>query len=114
MLYSLAQNPEWQTKCQQELDDILDGRDSDDILWYVIMLWEHVIYDILDGRDSDDLLWYVIMLWEHVIYDILDGRDSDDILWYVIMLWEHAIYINVSFYGKSGTGKWKFGVKCGK
>ncbi|KAK2165954.1 hypothetical protein LSH36_44g13010 [Paralvinella palmiformis] len=32
-LYSLAQNPEWQKRCQQEIDQILDGRDSDYILW---------------------------------------------------------------------------------
>ncbi|KAK2165955.1 hypothetical protein LSH36_44g13012 [Paralvinella palmiformis] len=35
-LYSLAQNPEWQKMCQQEIDQILDGRDSDDICWNCI------------------------------------------------------------------------------
>jgi len=33
ILYSLAEHPDIQAKCQQEVDDILDGRESDEILW---------------------------------------------------------------------------------
>lgn len=33
ILYALACNPEHQRACQQEIDSILHGRDSDDILW---------------------------------------------------------------------------------
>ena len=32
-LYDMATNPEWQTKVQQEVDEVLAGRDSDQILW---------------------------------------------------------------------------------
>ena len=33
ILYSLAQHPEYQLKCQQEIDEILQDRDSDELLW---------------------------------------------------------------------------------
>jgi len=33
ILYSLAEHPDIQAKCQQEVDDIFDGRESDEILW---------------------------------------------------------------------------------
>jgi len=32
-MYSLASHPEHQTRCQQEIDEILSGRDSQDIEW---------------------------------------------------------------------------------
>ncbi|WAR07533.1 CP4F6-like protein [Mya arenaria] len=33
VLYSLAKNPDYQLKCQQEVDQVLEGRDSDVIKW---------------------------------------------------------------------------------
>ena len=33
ILYSLAENPEYQRKCQEEIDEIFSGRDSGDIEW---------------------------------------------------------------------------------
>jgi cytochrome P450 len=33
-LYSFAENPEIQAKAQQEIDELLEGRDSDTIEWY--------------------------------------------------------------------------------
>ncbi|XP_052810212.1 cytochrome P450 4F6-like [Mya arenaria] len=33
VLYSLAGNPDYQLKCQQEVDQVLEGRDSDVIKW---------------------------------------------------------------------------------
>ncbi|XP_053380794.1 cytochrome P450 4F6-like [Mercenaria mercenaria] len=33
ILYSLAKHPEYQEKCQEEIDDLLQGRESDDIKW---------------------------------------------------------------------------------
>ena len=32
-LYTFASHPEAQTKIQKEIDDVLDGRDTDEILW---------------------------------------------------------------------------------
>ena len=32
-LYSLAENPECQKKCQEEVDEILNGRETEDITW---------------------------------------------------------------------------------
>ncbi len=32
-LYSLAEHPEYQQKCQAEVDQLLEGRESDDIQW---------------------------------------------------------------------------------
>lgn len=34
ILYSLALNPEWQQKCQKEIDQVLEGRDTDDLEWF--------------------------------------------------------------------------------
>ena len=36
-LYSLAENPEHQTLCQQEIDGILEGRQDDTITWLIII-----------------------------------------------------------------------------
>jgi cytochrome P450 len=33
ILYSLAKHPEYQEKCQEEIDELLSGRESDDIKW---------------------------------------------------------------------------------
>ena len=38
MLYCLAKYPEHQKKVQQEIDDLLEGRESDVIEWYAIYL----------------------------------------------------------------------------
>jgi len=35
ILYSLALTPEWQKRCQDEIDTLLEDRDTDDIEWYV-------------------------------------------------------------------------------
>jgi cytochrome P450 len=32
-LYSLAQSPDCQVKCQQEVDEVLQGRDTDELSW---------------------------------------------------------------------------------
>ena len=37
MLYCLAKYPEHQKKVQQEIDDLLEGRESDVIEWYAIL-----------------------------------------------------------------------------
>jgi len=34
-LYSLAEHPEIQKKIQKEIDEVLKGREMDEILWYV-------------------------------------------------------------------------------
>lgn len=39
ILYSLCEHPEYQHKVQQEIDTVLQGRDSDDIQWWVGTLW---------------------------------------------------------------------------
>ena len=33
VLYSIASSPEWQKKCQDEIDEILEDRDTDDLEW---------------------------------------------------------------------------------
>ena len=33
ILYSLAEHQEYQKKCQDEIDEILRGRDTDDLEW---------------------------------------------------------------------------------
>jgi cytochrome P450 len=33
ILYSLAENPECQRKCQAEIDELLADRESDDLEW---------------------------------------------------------------------------------
>ena len=30
----MAQHPDYQIRCQEEIDELLEGRDSDDITWY--------------------------------------------------------------------------------
>ena len=35
ILYCLAKHPEYQHKVQEEIDSLLEDRDSDDILWFV-------------------------------------------------------------------------------
>ncbi|XP_076453382.1 ultra-long-chain fatty acid omega-hydroxylase-like [Babylonia areolata] len=32
-MYSLAEHPDIQTRCQREVDELLDGRETDDVLW---------------------------------------------------------------------------------
>jgi len=33
ILYSLAEYPEFQQKCQEEIEEVLVGRDTDDLEW---------------------------------------------------------------------------------
>ena len=33
-LYLLAAHPQFQSKAREEVDQLLEGRDSDEILWY--------------------------------------------------------------------------------
>lgn len=38
MIYSMASHPEIQKRCQDEIDEILKGRNSDEILWCVYLV----------------------------------------------------------------------------
>lgn len=49
ILYSLAQHPECQRKCQQEIDDLLADRDSDDIQWNDLNQLEYMTMCIKEG-----------------------------------------------------------------
>jgi hypothetical protein len=55
ILYSLAEHPECQLKCQTEIDEILAGRETDDLEWYInCSLYHNFIlicesYIVLDG-----------------------------------------------------------------
>lgn len=49
ILYSLAQHPECQKKCQQEIDDLLQGRDNDDIEWSDLNQLEYLTMCIKEG-----------------------------------------------------------------
>ena len=53
ILYSLAKHPEYQKKCQEKIDDLLDGRESDDIKWYALFLY-------IASRFSSVLLVYFL------------------------------------------------------
>lgn len=49
ILYSLAEHPEYQRKCQEEIDGLLDGRDSDEILWSDLPHLEYLTICIKEG-----------------------------------------------------------------
>ncbi|XP_060598357.1 leukotriene-B4 omega-hydroxylase 3-like [Ruditapes philippinarum] len=55
ILYSLAEHPECQQKCQTEIDEILAGRETDDLEWYKnCSLYRNIIlicesYIVMDG-----------------------------------------------------------------
>ena len=34
----MAKYPEYQTQCQEEIDELLEGRENDDIKWYIIIV----------------------------------------------------------------------------
>lgn len=38
MLYNMARNPEYQQKCRDEIDDLMDKKGKDEIEWYVSVL----------------------------------------------------------------------------
>jgi cytochrome P450 len=48
-LYRLAKHPEWQQKCQEEIDNLLDGREDNDIRWcvYLVNKNENAFYEAL-------------------------------------------------------------------
>ncbi|XP_060574735.1 leukotriene-B4 omega-hydroxylase 3-like isoform X1 [Ruditapes philippinarum] len=49
ILYSLAKYPEYQKKCQEEIDELLQGRDTDDIEWSDIPKLEYLTMCIKEG-----------------------------------------------------------------
>lgn len=49
ILYSLAKHPEYQEKCQEEIDDLLVGRESDDILWSDLPQLQYLSMCIKEG-----------------------------------------------------------------
>jgi len=49
ILYSLAKHPEYQEKCQEEIDGVLEGRDSDDLLWSDLQDLEYLTMCIKEG-----------------------------------------------------------------
>ncbi|XP_053397496.1 ultra-long-chain fatty acid omega-hydroxylase-like [Mercenaria mercenaria] len=49
ILYSLAENPECQRKCQAEIDEVLDGRESDDLEWSDLNQLEYLTMCIKEG-----------------------------------------------------------------
>lgn len=49
ILYSLAENPECQRKCQEEIDDMLRGRENDDITWSDLPNFEYLTMCIKEG-----------------------------------------------------------------
>lgn len=49
ILYSLAQHPEYQQKCQAEIDQILQDRDTDDIHWDDISKLEYLTMCVKEG-----------------------------------------------------------------
>ncbi|KAL4240868.1 hypothetical protein ACF0H5_001653 [Mactra antiquata] len=49
ILYSLAQHQEYQKKCQEEIDEILQGRESDEILWSDLPKFEYLGMCIKEG-----------------------------------------------------------------
>jgi cytochrome P450 len=47
ILYSLAEHPECQRKCQTEIDEILAGRETDDLEWYKnCSLYRDIIFNL--------------------------------------------------------------------
>ncbi|XP_052808735.1 leukotriene-B4 omega-hydroxylase 3-like [Mya arenaria] len=49
ILYSLAEHPEYQRKCQQEVDQVLQGRDSDFVEWSDMPKFEFLTQCIKEG-----------------------------------------------------------------
>ncbi|XP_053397495.1 leukotriene-B4 omega-hydroxylase 3-like [Mercenaria mercenaria] len=49
VLYSLAENTECQRKCQAEIDDVLEGRESDDLEWSDLAKLEYLTMCIKEG-----------------------------------------------------------------
>ncbi|XP_045197237.2 leukotriene-B4 omega-hydroxylase 3-like isoform X2 [Mercenaria mercenaria] len=49
ILYSLAENPECQRKCQAEIDEVLDGRETDDLEWSDLNQLEYLTMCIKEG-----------------------------------------------------------------
>lgn len=49
ILYSLAKHPEYQEKCQEEIDELLSGRESDDIKWSDLPHLEYLSMCIKEG-----------------------------------------------------------------
>jgi len=48
-LFSLAEHPEYQEKCRQEIEEILEGRESDDIEWSDLPKLEYLGMCIKEG-----------------------------------------------------------------
>ncbi|XP_052808740.1 cytochrome P450 4F6-like isoform X4 [Mya arenaria] len=49
ILYSLAEHPEYQKRCQQEVDQVLEGRDSDFVEWSDMPKFEFLTQCIKEG-----------------------------------------------------------------
>lgn len=61
ILYTLAQHPEWQKKCQDEIDHLLDGRQSDDLEWWVSSWTLKMCFDfciIIPDLLAENRLWF--------------------------------------------------------
>ena len=53
-MYSLAEHPEIQADCQREVDELFDGRQTDDVLWWARKMdgWISYISVLFSSHDS--------------------------------------------------------------
>nr|AGC92781.1 cytochrome P450 [Meretrix meretrix] len=72
ILYSLAKHPEYQKKCQEEIDQLLQGRDTDDIEWSDIPKLEYLTMCIKEGMRDHSPVPFIQREFTHDFE--LDGK----------------------------------------
>ncbi|KAL4221389.1 hypothetical protein ACF0H5_019647 [Mactra antiquata] len=72
ILYSLAKHPEYQQKCQEEIDNILQDRSSDDIEWSDLSHLEYLTMCIKEGMRHHSPVPFIQREFTHDF--VIDGR----------------------------------------